>query len=164
MRIRPVFTLATIALTTNVGNALIKPVLDHHNALCCDSICCNIWLNLKCTNVSLRTYNMMHSKKYTEQWFCKNFNTFPFCDISDLESSQISSHIGTFSEYSKNLPMETSKIYSDICSVCQCKINGKLLKLCLAHIVCHLSIENALVLLILILTTFLENFCQTRGV
>ena len=57
------------------------PVFNHHNALCCENQNCETWYHLRCTDVSLHSYNNMSSS--SELWFCKSCYEFPFYHLNE---------------------------------------------------------------------------------
>ena len=66
------------------------PVFDFKNALCFDNSECTTWFHLKCTNISLPTYNTISANPNSNFWFCQNCYVFPFTCIPDKDFIQIS--------------------------------------------------------------------------
>ena len=88
------------------------PVFDHQNALCCDASDCLKWYHLKCTRVSLWTYNRMVIGTNSECWHCDNCYKFPFSHLD--ESLFKAPEIPTLLNISSNA-----------CSICSKNINAR---------------------------------------
>ena len=57
-----------------------KNVTTNHNAICCDI--CNLWVHIKCNNITKYCYRKLQSDK--EPWYCKKCirNIVPFSQLS----------------------------------------------------------------------------------
>ena len=55
------------------------PVFNNQNSIKCDYSECFLKYHLKCTNVSIKTFNLL--KETGDPWICKNCYTFPFMSI-----------------------------------------------------------------------------------
>lgn len=62
-----------------------KAVFDHHHAICCDNLDCEMWYHLKCTRLSLECYMDLSKNAKDENWFCDKCIALPFSSLSDIE-------------------------------------------------------------------------------
>ena len=99
------------------------PVFNNQNALSCD--CCQNWYHLKCTSISLHTYNSYKTAPDT-WWVCKNCHVFPFSDVSNQNLVNLFYGKPTFADYTEALTSSsTIQKYNSTCSVCNRKITNK---------------------------------------
>ena len=64
-----------------------KNVAKNYNAICCDI--CDLWVHIKCNNVTKYCYRKLQNDK--ETWFCKKFikNIVPFSQLSDNQINNL---------------------------------------------------------------------------
>ena len=110
------------------------PVFNNNNALCCDNRICDTWYHLKCTIVSLQTYNNFKIGS-SDTWYCYKCYVFPFLHLSETLFTDYSS----FSEYTGQTNAQLcNQNFNNTCSVCSRKINkickGLPCTLCLSFI------------------------------
>ena len=103
---------------------LYKTSFNHHNALQCENIECNLWYHLKCTKISYKTYTEFNKNVNTDIWTCTHCYNFPFSHVNTNDWNRIILDCDKLEKKLQKLIDIKNPVYSTKCTICERKISS----------------------------------------